>query len=881
MAVAFQNVGFGVKVVLTSFAMSMLGTATAAVAESSSVTYNFDIPAQKLNDALQALAFASQHKLLYSSKLVDGKDSPALKGKFTTEEAVKQLLFGTGLVYQITADGLLVIRGPMETADSITSLTTRDAAIRLAQSETASASEAPKDMPERKADSALEEIIVTATKREENVQDVPISIAVISNQDIERRGLIGMEDYLRSVPSVNQIDRGGLDNAIVIRGITTSPQSENFSSGATVATYFNETPITASGGLGGGGIDVRPADMERIEVLRGPQGTTYGSASLGGAMRLIPARPQLDRFGGKVVASYSSTEGAGGDNAMFQGVLNAPIAADRFGVRVVGYRYDDSGFYRNIAGLDPATLAAAERFGATSFVSGYEQDDVGRISTIGGRVAALWHVTDRLDVSANFLRQAIEQDGAPVATNGPYQQARIPVNPRGRLRGEAGEVHDLDIEIAELVLQYDLGWADLTSAVSRMESGSDIASTIVPIPQSSTLISDVDSLTAEVRLTSQLEGRFRFLAGVFYQDLHNDFLQQSFWSGSSATNTFGTNPTFYSAQDRTQDERAIFGEVSYNLTDKITATLGGRFFEYDKTQGTLNEGGRFRVPLGAGVRTQIESSESENSYKAGISYKPVRDALLYASWAQGFRLGQPANGVPPATCDTNGDGLVDGTGVSIESTKVIDSDFLDSYEVGGKFGFFDRRMLVDASVYHINWDGLPIRALTPAPCLQSYVANAGAAESDGAEIQVSLLVATGLRLDLGGSYVRAKLTNDAPALSAQEGARLPGSPKVSANLAAQYDFTVAGYKTFIRADSLYAGKFYGDLIQSPSTLAGDYVKVDLRAGLTIGSTTAELFVRNLTNEDAYTWRSTAPGAPSFGYRLRPRTIGLQLGYKFE
>jgi len=158
--------------------------------------------------------------------------------------------------------------------------------------------------------------------------------------EIERRGAVGMEDYLRSVPGVAQIDNGPRSNAVVIRGISTSPENENASSGTTVATYFGETPITGGGGYGAGGIDVRPVDIERIEVLRGPQGTAYGSASLGGALRIIPNRPQLGAFTGNVSANYSSTSGRGGDNSMLQGTLNLPVVEDKFALRAVGYRFD-------------------------------------------------------------------------------------------------------------------------------------------------------------------------------------------------------------------------------------------------------------------------------------------------------------------------------------------------------------------------------------------------------------------------------------------------------------------------------------------------------------------------------------------------------------
>jgi outer membrane receptor protein involved in Fe transport len=278
------------------------------------------------------------------------------------------------------------------------------------------------------------------------------------------------------------------------------------------------------------------------------------------------------------------------------------------------------------------------------------------------------------------------------------------------------------------------------------------------------------------------------------------------------------------------------------------------------------------------VRTVGHSEESDNSLKANLSFKPTEQSLLYASWAEGFRLGRPSAGLPQ-DCDVNGDGIVDGTNVTIASTRTIDSDFLSSYEVGSKVTLFDRRMSLEASAYHIEWDGLPTRT-TVAECGFTYTANVGAATSDGVELQLRFLPLHGLTVDVGGSYNEAELSKAAPALNAPKGSPLPGSPKVGANLAAQYDFQAVGYAAFVRADSLYVGEFYGDLLESPGTLSGDYIKVDARAGIAIGNFSVELFVRNLTNEDAYTWRGLTTGTAFFGYRLRPRTTGIQLGYSF-
>lgn len=882
-----------VKSTLVAFVCSVSFAAHAIADESKRI----DVPAGELVAALETLSRQAAVDLVFQPEQLKSFRTGGVTGTYSPSDAIRILLQGTPFqLHTDASSGAMVISARSEASPQDTQRASDPVSdARPASIEPTPTSDARKkkkksveDSPSGRSDDqrALAEVVVTATKRQERLQDVPMSIAVISNQDIERRGVIGMEDYLRSIPGVNQIDNGAQSNAIVIRGVATSPEFENAGtgSGSTVATYFDETPITAAGGVGAGSIDVRPVDIERIEVLRGPQGTTYGSASLGGAMRIIPVKPKLDAFGVKVAAAYSGTSGSGGENSMMQGIVNLPVIKDEFGLRAVGYRYNESGFYRNTAGIDPATLAALTAFGLADFVRDYVRDDVGRMVSTGGRLAALWQATDRVNLAVNFLTQKIEQDGTPVATSGKYAQNNIlPVAPQVRTNGEIGPVAETKMDLVNLVLNYDMGWSTLTSVASWIDSGSEYsASMFTSFPFSSGIPSDFRSFSAETRLTSHFNGPFQLLGGLFYENVDEGFHQTAYWPVSGA-NPFGTNPLLViSDRERGVDQRAVFGEVSYDLTDKLSATVGGRYFKYEKDERVLQEGDLLLVPFGTGTARLLANGESGSSFKANLNYKPTEDSLLYASWAEGFRLGRPAAGLPSAVCDRDNDGLLDGTGISIESTKTINSDFLENYEIGGKFALFDQRVVIDTSVYHIKWDGLPIRALTP-PCPSAYVANVGGATSDGVELQASLVVVQGLRVDFGAGYIHAELSKDALGLpgSPKAGARLPGSPKLSANLAVQYGFSVAGYPTFVRADSFYAGKFYGDLVETPTTLAGDYVKVDARAGMTLKNLSVELFVRNLTNEDAFTWRGLSNANSSYGYRLRPRTIGIQLGYSFE
>jgi iron complex outermembrane recepter protein len=866
-----------------------------------------DIDSPSLDSAVVAWAEQTGYQVLISdNSREDDRPAPRILGRYTPEGALKILLASTDLRYVFVNSHTVAIRPTAESGSGhalsgqIGDRDSEGALPLVAQNDSSRGPTENSDSQKATKNSPLGEIpevLVTATKREERAQDIPLSIAVVDSQDIEKRGLVGMEDYLRSIPGANQVDRGGKDNTIIIRGINVAPEIENSGSGPTVATYFGETPITGAGGTGAGGIDVRPVDIDHIEVLRGPQGTMFGSASLSGAVRVLPAKPALDGFSAHVATDFSNTSGLGGDNSMVQGVVNVPVVSDTLAVRAVGYRYDDSGFYKNVAGTDPSTIALANTFNLGNFVSGFVENDVGRMITTGGRAAALWKASDNLTLSLNFLTQKIKQDGQPFADVGPFEQVAVPNAPDGRLRGEAGDVNDTRISLSSATLNYDAGWGALTSVVSYIDSGSGWASSSTnPFLGlfSSTVLSDFKSVTAEARVTSQFQGPFRFLAGLFYEHVYGDQSTVLNWAGAPAPSPiFLTNPMYTYHNNGGWNQRAVFGEFSYDLTERLTATVGDRYYKYVRSNTTISEGGLVGVPFGTGVPVNLDSNEAHSNYKASLSLKLSKNAMLYTSWSQGFRLGLPQPGLPSSLCDTDNDGLVDGTNTPIASTQKVLSDSLDNYEFGGKFSL-GRRMVVDFDVYHIKWKNMPITVFPGLGhsqlCSFGYTANAGGAKSDGVELQATVLLWRGMKVDFGGGFTNARLSEAAPGVGplnspAPEGSRLPGSPRGSANIAAEYDFNLGSHRAFVRADSFYTGKFYGDVNQTPGLAAGDYVKVDARAGLALNALRVELFIKNLTNSQAFTWRggfANELGADQefSGFQLRPRTFGAQLIYDF-
>lgn len=737
----------------------------------------------------------------------------------------------------------------------------------------------------------LEEVVVTAQKREERLQDVPISITAVTMEDIDRRGLVSAEDYLRGIPGVNYVE-GGMGGGVVIRGLETNPQNPA-AVGRAVATYFGETSVTGTQG-GVDANDIKLVDIARVEVLRGPQGTAFGNSALGGAIRIIPAAPRLDRFEGKLAANYSVTSGTGGDNHMIQGVANLPLVQDRLAIRASAFRFEDSGYYRNVAGSDPTFQAISNQWDAQAFAT--DADEIGGTLFTGGRIAALFRATDNLTVTLTYLTQETERDlQAQSGTDGllaptalaPFEQARWQIANEQVMRGARWGLQASHIDLVNLTAEYDLNWSSLVATVSHIEGGGIASSNLGGgLPWSGRNDHKIrQNLSGEVRLATQLTGAWNFLVGLYGEEIKKDHFFDAYWFGSQPSPFAGVlGPvSFLGAQseDRELSQKAGFAEVSWKFHPALTLTGGARFFEYDSSTAVITN-----LLTPSSRNSSVSGETSGDSFKTNLTYKPNENGMVYAGWSQGFRLGLgPQSGLPVDICDRNSDGIVDGTsGVTIGSTRFVDPDSLDNYELGAKLGLLDERLTIAADIFRIEWEGLPFNVRSPSlaqgGCELAYTANVGRSTSEGVELQANIQATEDLRIALGGSWIDAKLTEDIPAQGFRSGDQLPGSPEYTANLALQYAFGLAGYDSFIRVDSIYVGHFYNSFAAHPQTEAGGYVKVDLAAQVTFQNFGLKLFLHNLTDADEFTLRESVPSGVNTGYRLRPRTIGLQLDYNF-
>ena len=723
-----------------------------------------------------------------------------------------------------------------------------------AVSEESDESEANKENKENKGNV----IIVTATKRgDASTLDIPASISVAGEDEISKRGMVGMDDYLRSLPSTNFLDRGAGRNGIIIRGVTASPQDD-----IAVGVYIDETPVTGLGNEFGGNPDLKYVDMQRIEVLRGPQGTLYGDGAIAGTVRVIPNAPDLSYFSAEIAGSTSSTANLGGQNTMARGVLNLPLIEDEFSLRIVGYDYDNSGYYENVAGDNADKQIWKDIFGGVVTSS-----DVGSDQYTGGRVIALWQVSEDFNVTLSHITQDIEQSGIPESMLALGGTRRSPF----QKQDGSGEALAIDLDVTNLKMNLDFDLIELFSSTSIVESKTlqdrDVGAYFGPllgvddIPMYLTDSADAESFTQELRLNTRLDGPLQFLVGAFYQDYKRTRSQEILFEGDPALDPFGGALLFEGLVVENLKQLAFFSEATYELTDELTVVAGIRHYDYEKNSPDTNNG----LFNGGYSESSVSNNDEGQTYKLSLNYRADDSTSYYGTFSQGFRLGGPHPFIPSDICDTSG------------VPEQIDSDELDSFEVGAKFAFADGRATLNVSAYQVDWSGIPVKQILE--CGFEATANAGEAESKGVEIDGQLQLTDDWRINYALSHTQAELTEDSAALGAQSGDRLPGSPEFQASLGVQADFSLGGLPTFARADIAHVGEYYNNLQQAGRS-AGDFTTINLTLGAEINNTiSVDIFARNLTNEDGLTWIETELGDGRANF-IRPRTIGIEFRARF-
>jgi iron complex outermembrane recepter protein len=762
--------------------------------------------------------------------------------------------------------------------------------------------------PQREA-RTLDEIVVTAARREQSILDVPYNISAISGSEITASQIIDNADLMRSIPGVAVVDRGyrnsGVINGIMIRGLNIDGAALGdyaLNTVPTVSTYVNDTPIYANFIL---------KDIERVEVLRGPQGTLYGSGSLGGTVRYIMNAPDPDAFAANVSATLSQTDGSGGLNYGVDAVLNLPIS-DRAAFRVSAGTVQNDGIidYVNVYELDAQGIPVAPAGVLEPDQRFRRVKDADDVDIVYGHASLYFEPTDQFHLTLSYRHQSDEIGGRRQQTVGldgfgepyrKYENGSIQLEPSSR-----------DVDLAALEADVDLGFATLTSSTSAYRHKGDSISENTgfyaqngwlgayyynyprPMAQAVRTYKD-EAFAQEVRLVSTGDNIVDWVVGIYYRDQDYLSTQQSFLRGFQnwADAAFGpgavvSDKDFDYSRDENFKDLGIFGELTYHVSDTFRVSGGLRYYDNESTNDTFMAVGLYTA-FNIEDDASFKVSEDGVLFKLNASWDLSDEMMLYGTISEGFRRGG-SNAVP----------LV-GTFAEDPGWLRYDSDSVINYELGLK-GSTDR-LRYSAAIFLVDWDDIQVNTASTNWGFFTAI-NGDSARTTGLELELDGYLTEALSFSFGYAYVKAELTSDlraptaAAPLIAEDGARLPGTPSSTVNLSLTHVSQLAGRFSWTNRLAGYYQSSTRNAINADLASPGRFnVKLDgfgllnWVSTLSRGPWDASLFVRNITNEEGVTgvfteiYMGTDPAQNYFGngskqFLTMPRTIGVGINYRF-
>ena len=783
-------------------------------------------------------------------------------------------------------------------------------------------------------DNVLEEIIVTASKRKANLQDLPQAITAFTTADIERQGFSVLDDYANNIPSLAFARREPAGTSIVFRGVASS--GIQFGTKPSAGVYLDEQPITQAGL----NPDPRLIDIERVEALSGPQGTLFGDASQSGTLRIITNKPDTTEMSGWIEGSAAYVEDSDDQDTDIAGMINIPLMDNKVAIRLVGFRSDEAGYIDNVLGSNQVDqyrenrVAAGLPLGEPFDNANQVDDDVNSSTTVGGRAALRWFINDDWTVDIAGVIQNLDVDG--------FGDTNLFVGEREQVRFEDEELSD-DWYQVSLSLEGNLGFADmvLTGSYFNRDMTYEADATdyqfdfdqkydptyVAPGYYYAATVYDFtgaprgyavqdqedDRWTVEGRLTTPLDSDSRWsgLVGFFYSKLEREQLFTSSVRNFSDTEYFANqgydylsylanspyyNPNyatfhntdtenwFFGAYDLDVEQKAVFGEVTWAATDKLSFTAGARWYDYEEDftlqQGDLLEGNTVDVERDYLYNNETTNySEDDWVPKFNVTYQINDDVMTYATYSEGFRSG-----------GTN----------ALRSSSILpntyDSDKLKNYELGLKSEWFDRSLRFNAVAYHMQWDDMQIQVNDPT-IFSLGIINFSEAEVDGFEAEITWIPATGWDVSATFAVINAEISEDNDIFtddglliaSVDNGTQLPITPEDKGSIAIQYTFNsqLLGAEPYMRLDWAYVGDSVNSLDGTESivfttgpTDQPSYDIGNLRMGLDAEKWSGTLYVSNITDEVAEQFYNNRWGSRQRLSINKPRTIGMTLRWKF-
>jgi outer membrane receptor protein involved in Fe transport len=738
------------------------------------------------------------------------------------------------------------------------------------------------DVQGQQSANQLEQVVVTASRQgEENIQNIPMAISAISPESLEKFGLGGLEDYAKMVPSLSLQQFGPGINKIDIRGITTSGiDYTDVQDRPLVAVYLDDTPIS----LQAQNPDIKVFDLERAEVLRGPQGTLYGAGAMSGTIRLITKKPDLQQFSASSGVNLSDTEsGYGSFNYSLRQMVNIPIIDGELAMRALVYRGDDSGFIENIGQGDKAHADTTNQ----------------------ARLAVRFKPSEDFIIDGSITYEDLEagvHDG--FSGLGPYQFTSL-----------EPELTKDSLKIFNVTVEKDFEPAVLTSSTSFLDrNNANLAANEygvnaflfgaqLPLDPALDIVSNnTKDFVEELRVVSRNSSMLKWTSGVFFERFRRDYFQDqpatnfdTRWGNEIGFPTYSSlddgafhaNDDFSGDQNSSERQVAVFGQATYTPIPNLDMTAGLRYFDWHQ-DFVLYFGGVFGVSPFATSPTSlgVPLTESGTAHASGVNprfaldYHFTEDDMIFAEAAKGFRYGGVNQPVPISICAP----YLAQLGLT-QAPLTFGPDKLWSYSLGEKSSFLDRRVSLNLTGFFIDWTD--VQTTRDLACSYYFIENKGKIESRGAELEAVARITQAFRVSLNGSYTNATTDGLIENLNAPSGSPTPFDPKWIANVAATYDVPVGDDILSLSGNYAYRSRAGTTFNPTDSNYRVIPLSRTLDAALTYEMPTFQvgLFGSNLTNGNkivnigAEIAGSLEPGDTYF--YARPRTFGVRLTAQFK
>lgn len=824
----------------------------------------FNIEPQSIDSALITFSEQAHIQVVIAPDANSSTESPSIHGTVSPRKALDALLERSGLKYVAVGESVSVTAGgdfspevssPGETGKmlSVGSIGNAEGATDVPEKEVAKKGSTAGQQGE--GANRLPVVIVTAEKRTERLQDVPVPVTALSADTLIEGNQLRLQDYFSQVPGLSYTTDIRGSPSISIRGLMTATDFAN----PTVGIIVDDVPFGSSTGLGGGSSapDIDPSELERIEVLRGPQGTLYGANTLGGLIKFVSVDPSTDRVSGRVEAGTSGVYNGVQAGYNFRGAVNIPIG-DTLAMRASGFARRDPGYIDNV-------------------LTG--ENGINRVTAEGGRITALWKPSDVFSLKLGALYQYSRADGANSADITDHYAMEAPLGDlqQSEARGTGSVDRRNQVYTSTAVLK--LGAMEL-KAISGYNISEISDSLDFSAPYDGFYASEAElyfgvrgseladnprtkRFTQEILLSAPIATRIDWLLGAFYSHEQTAYIQRNIAVNPNTGENAGLLGTFDFPSTFT--EYAAFTDLTFRLTDRFDVQIGGRESRNKQTYSEVDSG---LAVGGVFVEPEVDTRDNSFTYLVTPRFEFSSDLMVYARLASGYRPGGPNSGCVIL-------------GVPCEYAP----DKTSNYEVGVKGDIADHTVDFDASLYYIDWKNIQ---LSLAQNGITYYANGGEAKSQGVELSVAMRPVQGLKIAGWFSFNVAVLTQDFPAAAGGYGLKgngLPFASRLSGSLSVDDEFALGGkVMGFGGASVNYIGDRPNSFTSAsqgipPQQNLPGFARADVHAGARYDSWTVDVFINNVFDKRGLLSGGNSGGFFSFDY-IQPRTVGLLLSKSF-